>query len=136
MDRLKAEAKLEESLQTLDSLVADAALIHLELDITRKNIEKAFEYLTSQQSLSPEFDPRLTEEQLHAAARKINNRHLEMSAQLERDKKSYSGNWKARKPGIDARLSSIHKLSESYLSLLRAGPTGHGVLMSSRGRST
>ena len=57
VDRLKAEAKLEESLQTLDSLVADAALIHLELDITRKNIEKAFEYLTSQQSRSPRIRP-------------------------------------------------------------------------------
>ena len=69
MDRLKAEAKLEESLQTLDSLVADAALIISELDITRKNIEKAFDISPASSRDLPEFDPRLTEEQLHAAAR-------------------------------------------------------------------
>jgi RNA polymerase sigma factor (sigma-70 family) len=93
LDRLKAEAELEASRERLDELVADAALIQIELDITKKSIEKSFEYLNNQQSRSPSFDSRLTEEQRQAAVEKIDIRRHEMSHQLNHDKKAYSENW-------------------------------------------
>ena len=62
-DRLKAEAEAEAALQTFDGLVAEAALIQIELDITRKSIEKSFEFLSSQRSRSPSVDSRLTDEE-------------------------------------------------------------------------
>ena len=88
-ERLKAEAKIEESLQTLDSLVADAALIQIELDIIRKNIEKSFEFLSTQQSQFPDLDSRLADQERQAAVRRFAIRREDMSRQLEHDKKSY-----------------------------------------------
>ena len=49
-ERLRAEAELEESYQKLDELLADAALIQIELDVTTKLIEKTVESLAEPES--------------------------------------------------------------------------------------
>jgi RNA polymerase sigma factor (sigma-70 family) len=92
VDRLKAEAATEERLQRFDELVADAALIQIELDITRRNIEKSFEFLYLQRSLAASLDPRLTDEERRASLKGIAIRRDDMSQQLAHDKKSYSEN--------------------------------------------
>jgi RNA polymerase sigma factor (sigma-70 family) len=92
-ERLAAEAKIEASHNSLDVFLADAALMQIELDITKNRIEKSIEFLTDRKSLFLEFDARLTpQDRREAEIRRANEQKL-MYEQLDKYRGKYIDTW-------------------------------------------
>ncbi len=83
-ERLASEAENEMARQTLDRELADAALLQMELDITRKRIEKSTDSLINQES------PNTNDEAEHI---RIFKRRDRMERQLGRYKNMYTEKW-------------------------------------------
>jgi RNA polymerase sigma factor (sigma-70 family) len=91
-ERLRVENQIESSHVAVDELLADAALIEIELDITTKRIEKTIEFLENRESQFVEHS-RLTPQETTEAIERLEIRRQRMHDQLRRDRKVYAYTW-------------------------------------------
>jgi hypothetical protein len=91
--RLLAEAELEESYQKLDRLLADAALIQINLEITTKLIENTTEFLASPESRVVAEISGLTEKERKEAQTRLEQKRNRIGDQLEALKRNYLSYW-------------------------------------------
>jgi hypothetical protein len=91
--RFRAEAGLEESYQKMDRLLADSALIQIDLDITTKLIEKTTEFLASPESRNVAESSRLTEKESREAEERLHHKLHRLEKQLFSLKQSYVSEW-------------------------------------------
>jgi hypothetical protein len=92
-ERLRAEAELEESYQKMDTLLADAALVQLDLYITTKLIEKTTEFLASPESRYIAEISRLTATERAGAEERLAEKLQRMDRQLRSLKQGYLTQW-------------------------------------------
>jgi ABC-type transporter Mla subunit MlaD len=92
-ERLRAEAELEESHQKLDALLADAALIQIELNITMKLIEETVQSLANPMWRAVTEDAKRTGRAREAATRTVEDYRDQSDRYLQQFKSTYKRKW-------------------------------------------
>jgi RNA polymerase sigma factor (sigma-70 family) len=92
-ERHRTDQEVEDAQRELDGLLAKAALIQMELDITRKGIERIVEFLQNAETASDGENSKLTTNEQRQARDKLTLKRERMQLILEEAKFSFKGKY-------------------------------------------
>jgi hypothetical protein len=92
-EKVRAEAELEESYQKMDALLADAAVLQIELDVTTKLIEQTVESLAEPESRAVADYAKREARALQASTKAVQDNRKQLSSYLQEYKDIYKSKW-------------------------------------------